>query len=88
MGWNVDIDVVVLAKLCIDENESIVAADLERRSGFERRRFNPAMSKLLEFFDYNDISQEIQPDYPAAYVWLSGATRARLRRLIRKAESE
>lgn len=81
-GWNVEADARALAVLALDMGESFAAADLEQRSGFERRRFNPALSKLLTMFDPNLVSGEIQPDYPAAYAYLSGGTRARLRRFI------
>lgn len=81
-GWNVEADARALAVLALDMGESFAAADLEQRSVFERRRFNPALSKLLTMFDPNLVSGEIQPDYPAAYAYLSGGTRARLRRFI------
>jgi hypothetical protein len=81
-GWNVDADARALAALALDIGESFAAADLEQRSGFERRRFNPAVSKLLTMFDPNLVSGEIQPDYAAAYAYLTGGTRARLRRFI------
>jgi hypothetical protein len=46
---------------------SFAAADLEQPSGFERRRFNPALSRLLTMFDRDLVSGEVQPYYPAAY---------------------
>lgn len=81
-GWNVEADARALAVLALDVGESFATADLEQRSGFERRRFNPALSKLLTMFDPNLVSGELQPDYPAAYAYLSGGARARLRRFI------
>lgn len=81
-GWNVEADAKTLAVLALDMDESLAAAEVEQRSGFERRRFNPAFSKLLTMFDPNLVSDEIQPDYPAAYAYMSGGTRARLRRFV------
>ncbi len=62
--------------------ESFAAAEIEARSGFERRRFNPALSKLLTMFDPDLVSGEPQPNYPAGYAYVTGGTRARLRRFI------
>lgn len=81
-GWNVEADARALAALALDIGESFPAADLEQRSGFERRRFNPAFSKLLIMFEPGLVSQELQPDYPANYAYVTGGTRARLRRFI------
>ena len=62
--------------------EGFSAHDMEQRSGFERRRFNPALSKALAMFDAELVSQELQPDYPASYAHLSGGVRAPLRGFI------
>lgn len=81
-GWNVEADARELAALALEMGQSFIASEMEARSGMERRRFNPALSKLLTMFDPNLVSQELQPDYPAAYAYLSGGTRVRLRRFI------
>lgn len=78
-GSNVEADARALAALALEADEDVSFADLEAKSGFERRRFNPAASMLLSMFD-------VQPEwpshegYPAAYAYLTGGTRARLRR--------
>jgi hypothetical protein len=84
-GWNPEDDARVLARMAV-EAEDIRLRDLEERSGFERRRFNPAASILLSMFDPKDVSGELQPDYPAGYAFLSGGTRAKLRRFVASAE--
>lgn len=81
-GWNVEADARALAMLALEMGESFAASEMEARSGLERRRFNPALSKLLTMFDPNLVSQELQPDYPAGYAYVTGGTRARLRRFI------
>ena len=81
-GWNVDKDARSLAAFALEMGNWLSARDLEQRSGFERRRFNPALSKLLTLFDDRLISQELQPDYSASGACLSGGTRVRLRRFI------
>lgn len=82
-NWDVEADARTLAVLVVVE-KSFSAAELERRSGFERRRFNPALSKLLTMFDPNMVSKEIQPHYPTSYAHVTGGTRARLRRFIQQ----
>ena len=82
MGWDVEDDARALAVLALHMGEGLSAHDMEKRSGFERRRFNPALSKLLTMFDPGLVSQERQPDYPASYAHLSGGARARLRRFM------
>lgn len=82
-GWDVDADARALAALALEIGESVSAAEMEQRSGFERRRFNPAFSKLLTMFDPGLVSQELQPDYPANYAYANGGTRARLRRFLK-----
>jgi hypothetical protein len=81
-GWDVEEDARALAVLVLQIGDGLSAQDLEQRSGFERRRFNPALSQVLTMFDPALVSQELQPDYPAPYAHLSGGARARLRRFI------
>lgn len=82
-GWNVEADARALARLVLDMGESFAAAELEQQGGFERRRFNPALSKLLTMFDAALVSRELQPHYPAGYAFVRGGTRARLQRFIK-----
>jgi hypothetical protein len=81
-GWDVEEDARALAVLALEMGDGLSAHDLEQRSGLERRRYNPALSKLLTMFDPGLVSQELQPDYPASHAHLSGGARARLRRFI------
>lgn len=80
-GWNPEEDARTLAKLVLEKG-NVRAPDLEQQSGFERRRFNPALSFLLTFFDPNYISKEVQPHYPTIHAHLSPGARLRLRRFI------
>lgn len=81
-GWDVEEDARALAVVALQIGDGLSAHDMEQHSGFERRRFNPALSKLLTMFDPGLVSQELQPDYPASYAHLSGGARARLQRFI------
>jgi hypothetical protein len=81
-GWDVEEDARALAVLALQMGDGFSAHDMEQRSGLERRRYNPALSRLLTMFDPGLVSQELQPDYPASHAHLSGGARARLRRFI------
>ena len=82
-GWKVEDDARTLAGIVLDMGESFSAHELEKRSGFERRRFNPALSKLLTMCDPDMVSDTIQPDYPAASAFVTPGTRVRLRRFVK-----
>ncbi|WP_431269787.1 hypothetical protein [Dankookia sp. P2] len=82
-GWILEQDARTLASIVLDVQDSFSASELEQRSGFERRRFNPAFSRLLTLFDPESVINEIQPNYPATCAYLSGGTRARLRRFVK-----
>jgi hypothetical protein len=81
-GWNPEEDARTLARFVLEKGDGLRAPDLEQQSGFERRRFNPALSFLLTFFDPNLVSREVQPDYPTYHAHLSPGARLRLRRFI------
>ena len=81
-GWNPEEDARTLARFVLEKGDGLRAPDLEQQSGFERRRFNPALSMLLTFFDSNLVSREVQPDYPTYHAQLSPGARLRLRQLI------
>lgn len=81
-GWDPIADSKVLARLALVQAEGVGASELEMQSGFEHRRFNPAFSYLLGFFDQDLISQELEPDYQAGFAHLSSGARRRLRRFI------
>lgn len=78
MGWNTESDARSLACLMLEYNTG-AAAELHEKSGWERRRFNPALKYLFRFFSDGDISKELQPDYPTTMVFLSPEAKAALR---------
>lgn len=85
MGWTPSNDARHLATLMLEDEKLCMVAKLHAASGWERRRFNPAMQYLLRFFDAGQISRELQPDYPTNQAMLFGSTRARLRRFALEA---
>lgn len=80
MGWNPMEDAQRLAALLLEDESRCAVARLHAASGWEKRRFNPAMQHLLRFFESGHISGEIQPDYPTNQILLIGASKVRLRR--------
>lgn len=81
--WKPREDARALAALALEMGESFQSEELEAQSGFERRRFNPALSVLLDQLDPADVDGTIQPDYAAPYAYLSSGARVRLRRFIK-----
>ncbi len=85
MGWSPMEDARHLALLLLDDESRSTVARLHVASGWEKRRFNPAMQHLLRFFEAGQISRELQSDYPTSHVLVSGAPKARLRRFAASA---
>lgn len=85
MGWTPAVDARHLATLLLGDDRLCMTAKLHAASGWEKRRFNPAMRYLLQFFEPGHISNEIQPDYPTNQVMMFGSSRARLRRFTGEA---
>jgi hypothetical protein len=80
VGWSPAADARHLATMLLENDSLSAIAELHAASGWEKRRFNPAMQYLLQFFEPGHISRELQPDYPTNQVMLFGPSRARLRR--------
>ena len=85
MGWDSTADAVTLARLLVEKDISGATADLQKKTGWEKRRFNPAFRVLLGMFPEGRVSRQIQSDYPASYVHILPEDRARLRRFIAEA---
>lgn len=80
MGWSTAQDAVELAELILAEDET--SADiLHEKTGWTKRRFNPALRSVLQEIPESRISQAIQPDYVAPYFALTAADKVNLRRL-------
>ena len=86
MGWTTAADAVTVARLLLEKDASGVTSDLHRRTGWEKRRFNPAFGMVLERLPECRISHEFQPDYPSPYVLVLSEDRAALKRFIAAVE--
>lgn len=84
MGWDTKADAVEIAPLMLAENTGH-APELHEKTGWSKRRFNPAFRLLLPLFPEGRIRQVIQPDYPSLGVVLADDDRAKLRRLVARA---
>ena len=59
MGWDSTADAIAVAGLLLEEDVSGAASDLHNKTGWEKRRFNPAFRIVLGMFPEGRISQEI-----------------------------
>jgi hypothetical protein len=84
MGWDTKADAVVIARLMLAEDTGH-APELHEKTGWSKRRFNPAFRLLLPLFPEGRIRRVMQPDYPSLGVVLADDDRAKLRRLVAKA---
>lgn len=84
MGWDTKADAVEIARLMLAGNTGH-APELHEKTGWSKRRFNPAFRLLLPLFPEGRIRRVIQPDYPSLGVVLADDDRAQLRRLVAKA---
>jgi hypothetical protein len=81
MGWNTREDAVTLAKHMLADDRGD-ARELHTKTGWERRRFNPAFAYLLPLFPEGRVRRVLQPDYPSLGVAMIGEDRAALRRFL------
>lgn len=84
MGWDTKADAVEVARMMLAEDTGH-APELHEKTGWSKRRFNPAFRLLLPLFPEGRVRRVIQPDYPSLGVLLMDEDRAKLRRLIAKA---
>jgi len=82
MGWesSTEDDARALARLLLEDEAREWIPTLHAASGWERRRFNPALQAVLRHVPEERVSQEVQPDYPARSLCLIDEDRAALRR--------
>jgi len=81
MGWNTTQDARQIAALALQGNrDGVRVAELDAALGWPRRRFNPALRMVVDFFDSGRVSQSIQPDYVTRWFSPNNAERAELRR--------
>jgi hypothetical protein len=66
----------------IEDSNMGHAPNLHFKSGWEKRRFNPAFRYLLPLFADGRVRRVIQPDYPSLGVVIAAEDRAALRRFV------
>lgn len=86
MGWDTYKDAVTVAELMLAEDTGH-APNLHAKTGWEKRRFNPAFAMLLPLFPPGRVRQVIQADYPSLGVVLAAEDRAALRRYVRGSQA-
>lgn len=84
MGWDTMEDARHVAGLVLEMGGSVRTVDLHHSTGWEKRRFNPALAQVLTLVLDGPVSKTIEPDYPARFFYLSPADRARLRRFLNR----
>lgn len=81
MGWHPEEDAVIVARQMLEQGTSL-ASQLHAATGWERRRFNPALRIVLRLFPEGRISQALQAEYASYGVAMLPEDRVRLRRFI------
>jgi hypothetical protein len=76
-------DAAQLASLALQGNNQISVPQLHQQSGWEKRRFNPALAVMLSYVDNQHVSQTLQPDYPTTHFFLDATDRVELKRFIK-----
>jgi hypothetical protein len=85
MGWDTEADSIQIARLML-ANDTGHAPELHEKTGWTKRRFNPAFRLLLALFPDGRVRKVIQPDYPSLGVVLADEDKAKLRRLVARSE--
>lgn len=81
LGWDTSEDAAHIARLML-EHKTGHAPDLEKLTGWERRRFNPAFRVVIELFPEGRVRKVIQADYPSLGVLIAPEDRVRLKRFV------
>ncbi len=77
-------DAVALARAALELDSGHVP-DLQTKTGWPRRRLNPALALLLTLVDPGRVRKVLQPDYVTLGFILSADERVRFRRLVTEA---
>lgn len=82
MGWDPTKDAAAIATLML-EHKTGHAPELERLTGWPRRRFNSSFRIILKLFPPGRTRSVIQPDYPSLGVSIAPEDRVQLKRFIK-----
>jgi hypothetical protein len=85
MGWDTQEDAKELMRIVGAETGSIKARELQKRTGWSLRRFNPALRIVLRQIDDRRISRPLESalEYSAGTLHANEVERATMRRLAR-----
>jgi hypothetical protein len=81
-GHDPTADAAELAKKVLDLDESVDVGALHQGTGWERRRFNPAITLVIAQVDGRRVSGELNSDYPSRWFGLMAEDRVSLKRFI------
>lgn len=84
MGWDTENDAAMLAEAMINDRTLESMPRLQEHIGWEKRRFNPALSRVMEFIPAGRTRQVKTPDYATLGFVLLPEDRSNLRRFIRE----
>jgi hypothetical protein len=79
MNWDTMKDARELARLSLKSLDGVSVVELEKATGWPRRRLNPALRIVVGFVGHGRVSQTMQPDYVTRHFSPNNAERARLR---------
>ncbi|WP_157619210.1 hypothetical protein [Skermanella stibiiresistens] len=79
MGYDTRADAVYLAESLLEDDCNAVIPRLHEKTGWNRRRFNPPLAYLLQFFAPGRISNELQNQYPTTNVIITADERYHLK---------
>jgi len=83
IGSDPSVDAAELAKMVVDgDDDSVGVRELHASTGWSIRRFNPALSIVLQEIDSGRVSREMNPDYPSLSFFMMAEDRVALRRMI------
>lgn len=82
LGNDPTLDAVELAKHCLEVEEGVSVPKLHEHSGWDRRRFNPALNIILSHIDDRRVGKGGDGSYPARHFFLQSDDRVALKRFV------
>lgn len=82
-GHDPEADAVVLARMMAEDTKLGHVPSLEERTGWPRRRFNPAVGLLLQLFPKGRYREVIQNEYPTLGFLITEDEVVSLQRFVR-----
>jgi len=82
VGSDPTADAVELATIVIAGAEDVDVAALHEKSGWSKRRFNPALALVTKQIDDGHVSKTLDGNYPTRWFHVSAADRVALKRFI------